>query len=78
VSPQISTRSEDFLIDVLDLRHAMHVLAPAFANPKIVKVGTNIAAVLRACCHGCCQPSAFDSVLGWYTLEPNITRPDIL
>jgi hypothetical protein len=35
---QVSTRTEDFLIDVLELRHAMHALAAAFADPKIVKV----------------------------------------
>lgn len=35
---QISTRDEDFLVDTLELRHHMHVLAPAFANPAIVKV----------------------------------------
>jgi exosome complex exonuclease RRP6 len=35
---QVSTRSEDFLIDTLELRHHMHILAPAFADPRIVKV----------------------------------------
>lgn len=35
---QISTRTEDFLIDTLELRHALHILNSSFANPKIVKV----------------------------------------
>lgn len=35
---QISTRSEDFIVDALTLRHELHVLNEIFANPKIVKV----------------------------------------
>ncbi len=35
---QLSTRTEDFLIDTLELRHHLHVLLPAFTNPQIVKV----------------------------------------
>eukprot|EP01012_Entosiphon_sulcatum_P019639 TRINITY_DN2454_c0_g1_i1.p1 TRINITY_DN2454_c0_g1~~TRINITY_DN2454_c0_g1_i1.p1 ORF type:complete len:696 (-),score=95.75 TRINITY_DN2454_c0_g1_i1:17-2083(-) len=35
---QISTRTEDFVIDTLELREHMHILAPIFANPKVVKV----------------------------------------
>lgn len=35
---QVSTRTEDFLIDALELRHAMPLLATAFSDPKIVKV----------------------------------------
>eukprot|EP00163_Fabomonas_tropica_P020027 TRINITY_DN351_c0_g1_i1.p1 TRINITY_DN351_c0_g1~~TRINITY_DN351_c0_g1_i1.p1 ORF type:complete len:909 (+),score=249.30 TRINITY_DN351_c0_g1_i1:264-2729(+) len=35
---QISTRSEDFLVDTLVVRHAMDLLAPVFTNPDIIKV----------------------------------------
>ncbi len=35
---QISTRTEDFLVDTLALRLHMHVLARAFADPVILKV----------------------------------------
>ncbi len=35
---QISTRTEDFLVDTLEMRHQIHVLNGAFSNPKIVKV----------------------------------------
>lgn len=35
---QISTRTEDFLIDTLELRHLLHILNSSFADPKIVKV----------------------------------------
>lgn len=35
---QVSTRAEDFLIDVLALRAHMSLLAAPFANPSIVKV----------------------------------------
>eukprot|EP00047_Mylnosiga_fluctuans_P004946 m.237461 g.237461 ORF g.237461 m.237461 type:complete len:756 (-) comp13146_c0_seq1:126-2393(-) len=35
---QISTRTEDFLVDTLALRAHMRLLASAFANPRILKV----------------------------------------
>jgi len=35
---QISTRQEDFIIDALALRHAMHQLNQSFTDPNIVKV----------------------------------------
>jgi exosome complex exonuclease RRP6 len=35
---QISTRSEDFIIDTLSLRSKMHILNGPFTNPRIVKV----------------------------------------
>jgi exosome complex exonuclease RRP6 len=35
---QISTRTEDFLVDALALRSHLPALAPAFANPRITKV----------------------------------------
>eukprot|EP00053_Salpingoeca_punica_P027714 m.25596 g.25596 ORF g.25596 m.25596 type:complete len:815 (-) comp9786_c0_seq1:247-2691(-) len=35
---QISTRTEDFLIDTLALRHHMHILNSSFSNPDILKV----------------------------------------
>lgn len=35
---QISTRSEDFLIDTLALRHCLHMLNSSFTNANIVKV----------------------------------------
>mmetsp|Transcript_14646 Transcript_14646/g.28371 ORF Transcript_14646/g.28371 Transcript_14646/m.28371 type:complete len:1159 (-) Transcript_14646:308-3784(-) len=35
---QISTYNGDFVIDALALRRSIHVLAPFFANPSIVKV----------------------------------------
>ena len=35
---QISTRSEDFLVDTLALRSHLHVLNTSFTNPNILKV----------------------------------------
>lgn len=35
---QISTRTEDFIVDALKLRGQMHLLNKPFTNPKIVKV----------------------------------------
>jgi exosome complex exonuclease RRP6 len=35
---QVSTRTEDFLVDTLELRHALHILNSSFSNPNIVKV----------------------------------------
>eukprot|EP01006_Ploeotia_vitrea_P032413 TRINITY_DN64627_c0_g1_i1.p1 TRINITY_DN64627_c0_g1~~TRINITY_DN64627_c0_g1_i1.p1 ORF type:complete len:982 (-),score=68.44 TRINITY_DN64627_c0_g1_i1:142-3087(-) len=35
---QISTRTADYLIDVLELFNHMHILSDVFTNPKIVKV----------------------------------------
>jgi len=35
---QVSTRTEDFLIDCLVLRPLMHILNRPFTNPRIVKV----------------------------------------
>uniref|UniRef100_A0A7S1KUD1 HRDC domain-containing protein n=1 Tax=Percolomonas cosmopolitus TaxID=63605 RepID=A0A7S1KUD1_9EUKA len=35
---QISTRTEDFLIDVVELRDDLHLLNSSFTNPNIVKV----------------------------------------
>ncbi|KAH9577638.1 Exosome-associated factor Rrp6 [Trypanosoma melophagium] len=35
---QISTRTEDFIIDCLKLRSSMYKLAPVFLNPRILKV----------------------------------------
>eukprot|EP01117_Protostelium_nocturnum_P017732 TRINITY_DN7271_c0_g1_i1.p1 TRINITY_DN7271_c0_g1~~TRINITY_DN7271_c0_g1_i1.p1 ORF type:complete len:832 (-),score=300.13 TRINITY_DN7271_c0_g1_i1:114-2579(-) len=35
---QISTRTEDFIVDTLALRSKMHVLNSSFTNPRIVKV----------------------------------------
>lgn len=35
---QISTRSHDYIVDTLALRHELHVLNDVFANPKILKV----------------------------------------
>lgn len=35
---QLSTRSEDYIIDTLALRKSMHILNTSFTNPKIVKV----------------------------------------
>jgi len=35
---QISTRSEDFVIDAIKLRSIMNRLLPIFSNPKVVKV----------------------------------------
>ena len=35
---QISTRSEDFLVDTLALRSYLHVLNTSFTNPNILKV----------------------------------------
>ncbi|KAF0521493.1 exosome complex exonuclease rrp6 [Gigaspora margarita] len=35
---QISTRDEDFIVDVLELRHHLHMLNNSFTNPNILKV----------------------------------------
>lgn len=35
---QISTRTEDFIVDTLALRKHIHILNSSFTNPKIVKV----------------------------------------
>ena len=35
---QISTRSEDFLVDTIVLRNELHVLQHVFTNPRVVKV----------------------------------------
>ncbi len=35
---QVSTRTEDFIIDTLELRSKMHLLNESFTNPKIIKV----------------------------------------
>jgi len=35
---QISTRTQDFLVDTLALRPHLHLLNSSFANPAIVKV----------------------------------------
>jgi exosome complex exonuclease RRP6 len=35
---QVSTRSEDWLVDTLALRARMHLLLPAFTDPDRVKV----------------------------------------
>eukprot|EP00946_MAST-07B_sp_MAST-7B-sp1_P003722 g3722.t1 len=35
---QISTRSEDFLVDTIALRDELHVLQNVFTNPRVVKV----------------------------------------
>ena len=35
---QISTRSADYIIDVIELRQAMHVLNSSFTDPNIIKV----------------------------------------
>ncbi|CAN7986364.1 unnamed protein product [Ixodes hexagonus] len=34
---QISTRSSDYVVDTLALRHELHLLNEVFANPKIIK-----------------------------------------
>ena len=36
---QISTRTQDFLLDALELRHHLHMLNAVFTDPNIVKVG---------------------------------------
>ncbi|KAH8613730.1 PMC2NT domain [Trypanosoma vivax] len=35
---QISTRTQDFIIDCLKLRASMHLLSPVFLSPRIIKV----------------------------------------
>lgn len=35
---QISTRTNDYVVDVIALRRQMHILQEPFANPKVVKV----------------------------------------
>lgn len=38
---QISTRTEDFIVDTLKLRDELHVLNDVFTDPTIVKVSLN-------------------------------------
>ena len=38
---QISSRTEDFLIDTFALRDDLHVLNNVFTNPNVVKVSPN-------------------------------------
>jgi len=38
---QISTRSEDFIVDTLELRSELHILNEVFTDPSILKVGTD-------------------------------------
>ncbi len=35
---QVSTRSHDYIVDTLALRHHMHLLQEPFTNPNILKV----------------------------------------
>ncbi|EKX38530.1 hypothetical protein GUITHDRAFT_59898, partial [Guillardia theta CCMP2712] len=35
---QISTREQDFIVDTIELRSCIHLLLPAFTDPKITKV----------------------------------------
>jgi len=35
---QISTRTSDYLVDTIELRHMLHILNSSFTNPKILKV----------------------------------------
>lgn len=39
---QISTRTEDFIIDTLELRSDMNILNETFTDPAIVKVSYKI------------------------------------
>lgn len=39
---QISTRTEDFIIDTLELRSDMNILNETFTDPAIVKVSCQI------------------------------------
>ena len=39
---QVSTRSEDFVIDSLALREHIHLLNESFTDPKIVKVSPSL------------------------------------
>jgi exosome complex exonuclease RRP6 len=35
---QVSTRTRDYLVDTLELRHCLHILNSSFTNPAITKV----------------------------------------
>jgi exosome complex exonuclease RRP6 len=35
---QVSTRTNDYLVDTLALRHCLHLCNDAFTDPRIVKV----------------------------------------
>ena len=50
---QVSTRSEDFLIDVMELRRHMHILNEPFTNPRIVKVRDVFIFLFFVCCWIC-------------------------
>jgi exosome complex exonuclease RRP6 len=45
---QISTREEDYLVEVLELRKHMHVLNSSFTNPRILKARLRPVGVARA------------------------------
>lgn len=46
---QISTRTEDFVIDTLELRSDMYILNESLTDPAIVKVGQPFLALAREC-----------------------------
>jgi hypothetical protein len=41
---QISTRTEDFIIDTLELRSDMYILNESFTDPSVVKVSRSYLA----------------------------------
>lgn len=44
---QISTRTEDFIIDTLELRSDMNILNETFTDPAIVKVSCQIHLIFK-------------------------------
>ena len=46
---QISTRTEDFIIDTLELRSDMYILNESLTDPAIVKVSQPFPALASAC-----------------------------
>lgn len=46
---QISTRTEDFIVDTLELRSDMYILNESLTDPAIVKVSQPFPTLAREC-----------------------------
>ncbi|CAG8483597.1 6377_t:CDS:10 [Diversispora eburnea] len=68
---QISTREEDFIIDVLELRNRLHLLNKSFTNPNILKVfhGADYDIVWLQKDFGVYVVNLFDTAVASYVLE---------
>ncbi|RHZ69192.1 hypothetical protein Glove_287g13 [Diversispora epigaea] len=68
---QISTREEDFIVDVLELRNRLHLLNKSFTNPNILKVfhGADYDIVWLQKDFGVYVVNLFDTGVASYVLE---------